>query len=120
MSAKSEEQLRNLLQGLAELVNSHLSDPAKGSPLSTVDLKETASSTGDTFESMPPDSDQPKLPEKTPPVQFVVRLPAHLHTQLLLLKDTLPNTSIQKIILAAVENDVRRLMKEHRAVMPRE
>jgi hypothetical protein len=49
-----------------------------------------------------------------------VRLPEQLHAQLLLLKDTVPNTSMQKIILAETADGVRRLMNKYGVTMPSE
>jgi hypothetical protein len=109
MPATSEQQLKSLLQGLADLLNSHLNEP----------VKEQASSVTDTFELAPSECEQPRTSGKTRTVPFALRLPEQLHAQLVLLKDTLPNTSIQKLVLTATEDSVRRLMKEHRVSVPR-
>ncbi len=44
---------------------------------------------------------------------FLLRLPEATHLKLLWLKDNLPNTSLQKLILAAVEKDVAALIKKN-------
>jgi hypothetical protein len=44
---------------------------------------------------------------------FLVRLPEATHLKLLWLKDNLPNTSLQKLILSAIEKDVVVLIKKH-------
>lgn len=50
-------------------------------------------------------------PRHTEP--FLIRLPEDLHMQLVWLKENLPNTSMQKIALAALRKEVERLIAEH-------
>lgn len=64
--------------------------------------------------------EQPRAPARERYVHMNVRLPEQLHAQLLLLKDTVPNTSMQKIILAETADGVRRLMNKYGVTMPSE
>lgn len=64
----------------------------------------------------------PQEPEKTTPwcnahpkinAPYVVRLPQELHMKLAWLKENLPNTSIQKLLVLAAEEKVEELLAKH-------
>lgn len=81
MSSTNDQQLRSVLKGLADLVNTHLNDPAIESPSTTCDIKEFTSPRATTYRHLN------------------LRFDTDTYAQMAWVKDNVPKlSSFQKII----------------------